>query len=151
MIVTNIDTIVARMKTLFILLVLNCLFTCSGIILKSLIKTELRWPLFCLSILITFIILKAMFNIRVLQFENIGATFSIKSYHPLKKGIIFPVLEFPVASVQSLTRENSLMSDSILITVMNHNNKKNRFKIKVTHLSDTDFKKIRGSLKLNLL
>jgi len=111
--------------------------------MKTVIKTELRWPLLCLSLVVTIFLLKQIWHLRVIQFENTGAVFSVKSYHPLQKGIIFPVFEFPITAVKAVEREKSILSDNVIVTINSKNNKKKRFKIAVTHISNQEFSKIK--------
>ncbi len=147
MIITNKNTIIFKMKKLITFLILTCLLTGCGFMMKTVIKTELRWPLLCLSLVVTIFLLKQIWHLRVIQFENTGAVFSVKSYHPLQKGIIFPVLEFPITAVKAVEREKSILSDNVIVTINSKNNKKNRFKIAVTHISNQEFSKIKNSFK----
>ncbi len=143
MIITNKNTIIFKMKKLIAFLILTCLLTGCGFMMKTVIKTELRWPLLCLSLVVTIFLLKQIWHLRVIQFENTGAVFSVKSYHPLQKGIIFPVFEFPITAVKAVEREKSILSDNVIVTINSKNNKKKRFKIAVTHISNQEFSKIK--------
>jgi len=120
-----------------------------GFVFKDLIKYYLRWPV--LLAMISFIII--MFNwireLRVFQFENIGSTFTIKYYHPLNKGIIFPYVEFPIKNVTRFKIEKrnlqpDLMKFDILV---NEKNKIVRFRLRVVGLNTNAYFKIENSLK----
>ncbi|MCA6067787.1 hypothetical protein JI747_011400 [Chryseobacterium sp. RG1] len=117
--------------------------------MKSTIIGGLRWPLLFFSSVISFLFLQGILNLKILQLENTGAIFSVKRYHPLKKGVVFPVAEFPVYSVRLLERQKSILEDNIIITVITDNNVKKQLKIPVRCLHDDDFKKIKISIEPN--
>ncbi|AZB29768.1 hypothetical protein EB354_11180 [Chryseobacterium balustinum] len=120
-----------------------------GFVFKDLIKYYLRWPV--LLAMISFIII--MFNwireLRVFQFENIGSTFTIKYYHPLNKGIIFPYVEFPIKNVTRFKIEKRILKPDLMKfdILVNEKNKIVRFRLRVVGLNRNAYFKIENSLK----
>lgn len=120
-----------------------------GFVFKDLIKYYLRWPV--LLAMISFIII--MFNwireLRVFQFENIGSTFTIKYYHPLNKGIIFPYVEFPIKNVTRFKIEKRILKPDLMKfdILVNEKNKIVRFRLRVVGLNTNAYFKIENSLK----
>lgn len=120
-----------------------------GFVFKDLIKYYLRWPV--LLAMISFIII--MFNwireLRVFQFENIGSTFTIKYYHPLNKGIIFPYVEFPIKNVTRFKIEKRILKPDLMKfdILVNEKNKIVRFRLRAVGLNTNAYFKIENSLK----
>ncbi|MBT2621936.1 hypothetical protein [Chryseobacterium sp. ISL-6] len=135
------------MKTFVGILIFNVFLAVTGYVLKSLINEELRWPLVFLSFLLTLFIIYRLMKLRVFYFENNGVIFSIKYHHPLKKSIIYPVVEYPVNRLRTFKRVQLLFSDMFIIEVgSNEKDSPKRIKIKVSGLSSRDYLDIINSL-----
>lgn len=149
-IVNNKKRIIFQMNLLFAFILLLVCATLVGFVLKNLINSYLRWPL--LIAIMSFIIV--LFNwirkLRVFQFENIESTFTIKYYHPLKKGIIFPYVEFPIKNVTRFKIEKRILKPDLIKfdIFINEKNKTVRFKLRVTCLKQSSYAKIENSLKV---
>lgn len=151
MLVSNKHSVVK--KTYFLLIILALIF-CSiviGFALKSTINYNLRVPLLILMIILTVAIFNSIKNLRVFQFENIGSTFSIKYYHPFKGGIISPYIEFPISNITRFKIEEYFFkSDVLKIDILIKEKKKTiKIKLKISHLNNSDYRKMENSLELN--
>ncbi|MEY8760016.1 hypothetical protein [Chryseobacterium tongliaoense] len=148
MTVSNKDKIIRKMNIFLGILILDIFLTVAGFILKSFIDESFRWPLFFFSLALGLFIIIQLINLRIFHFENSGAIFSIKRYHPLKSNVAFPVVEYPVNMLRTLKKERFLFSDFIIIEV--HSKKKNkliRFSIKVSSFSERDYRRMRNSFQ----
>lgn len=148
MVVTNKMKMVRKMNFLFTILILLFCITAVGFVFKSLIKYNLRWPLLILMLILKTSIFTWIKNLKVFQFENIGSTFTIKYYHPLKTGIIFPYIEFPIKNINRYTIEKRLLEPNLLKMYIMVKEKPIHFNLKVSHLSNHSYEKIENSLKL---
>lgn len=128
------------MRILILLLVIDILLVIAGFILKSFIEKSIEWVLLSASVLLFLWILSSIIRLRVFHFENTGAVFSIKYYHPIKKGIVFPFVDYPVNRLRTFKIEESLMAKKILIEV-NSQQKEDpiRIKVKASNISDKDY------------
>ncbi|SUX46016.1 Uncharacterised protein [Chryseobacterium indoltheticum] len=148
-IVNNKKKVTRLMNFLFASILLIFCTILIGFVFKDLIKYYLRWPV--LLAIISFIII--MFNwireLRVFQFENIGSTFTIKYYHPLNKGIIFPYVEFPIKNVTRFKIEKRILKPDLMKfdILVNEKNKIVRFRLRVVGLNTNAYFKIENSLK----
>jgi len=148
-IVNNKKKVTRLMNFLFASILLIFCTILIGFVFKDLIKYYLRWPV--LLAMISFIII--MFNwireLRVFQFENIGSTFTIKYYHPLNKGIIFPYVEFPIKNVTRFKIEKRILKPDLMKfdILVNEKNKIVRFRLRVVGLNTNAYFKIENSLK----
>ncbi|WP_230036068.1 hypothetical protein [Chryseobacterium sp. Bi04] len=134
------------MKILQFLFAFNCGLVLVGYTLKSFILVSLRWPWAILFFVISILILRKIVNLRIFQFENSGLVFSIKSYHPLKKGIVSPLVEYPVDYLRSLKIERSVFVDVIVIDIdLKEKETPFRIKIKVSDISDNDYRRMVNS------
>ncbi len=131
----------------FILLIFFAILI--GFVLKDLIKYYLRWPLLLVMMSLIIIIFNWIRGLRVFQFENIGSTFTIKYYHPLNRGIIFPYVEFPVKNVTRFKIEKRILKPDLMKfdILVNEKNKIVRFKLRVLSLNTIAYTKIENSLK----
>lgn len=148
MIVSNKDKIIRKMNIFLGILILDIFLIITGFILKFFIDENFRWPLFFFSLALGVIIIIRLINLRIFQFENSGAIFSIKRYHPLKKGIVFPMVEYPVNMLRTLKRDRFLFSDFIIIEV--HSKKKDkliRFNIKVSSFGEREYRRMKNSFQ----
>lgn len=147
MVLSNKKNVTRKMNFLFLLIFIIFCTTVVGIIIKSLIKYSYRLPLFILMIILTVIIFKWIKSLRVFEFENIGSTFTIKYYHPLKRGIIFPYLEFPIENVTHFQMEEKRIKSNVLKIniLLKEKDKILRFKLKVSNLSKNSYKKMKKS------
>ncbi|MFP7654273.1 hypothetical protein [Chryseobacterium proteolyticum] len=146
MMISNKDRIISKMRILQFLLAMNCCLALAGSVLKSFIPLELRWTLVGVFFVVSLIILKKITNLKVFQFENSGFIFSIKYYHPSKKGIVFPLVEYPVNKLRSLKMERSMFADIIVIEVdLKEKEMPFKIKIKVSDISDSDYRKMVNS------
>lgn len=148
-IVNNKKKVIGLMNFLFALILLIFCTIVVGFVFKILIKYYVRWPLLFAMMSLIIVILNWIRGLRIFQFENIGSTFTIKYYHPLNKGVIFPYLEFPIKNVTSFKIEKrilkpDLMKFEILVT---KKNKIVRFKLRVLGLNKSAYTKIESSLK----
>jgi hypothetical protein len=146
MVLTNKDKVISKMRILQLLLGFICCLTIGGYILRSFIPIEFRWPLLGVSLVISLLILRKLMNLKVFHFENSGFIFSIKYYHPSKKKIVFPLIEYPVNKLRSLKIERSVFADVIVIDVdLKEKEMPFRIKIKVSDISDRDYRKMVNS------
>lgn len=131
----------------FILLIFFAILI--GFVLKDLIKYYLRWPLLLVTMSLIIIIFNWIRGLRVFQFENIGSTFTIKYYHPLNRGIIFPYVEFPIKNVTKFKIEKRILNPDLMKfdILVNEKNKIVRFKLRVLGLNTIAYTKIENSLK----
>jgi len=151
MLITNKKSIVRKMNFLLVMLAFIFCATVVGIVLKSLIKYNLRVPFIIVIVILTIIIFNSLRNLRIFQFENIGSTFSIKYCHPFKRGIISPYVEFPITNITRLKiEENFLKSDLLKIDIIvKEKSRIIKIKLKITNLKSSDYRKIENSLKPN--
>ncbi|WP_261512751.1 hypothetical protein [Chryseobacterium paludis] len=146
MIVTNKQKIVFKMRLLLTLLILNIFLMIAGYVLRSLIHEDLQLPLLGASLVFLLLIISRIIRLRVFHFENTGAVFSIKSYHPVKRGIIFPSVDYPVNRLRAFKIEKSLMAKNIVVEV-NTQQKENplRVKLKASNITDKDYMRMINS------
>lgn len=137
MIITNKRKIVLKMRILLALLILNIFFIIAGYVLRSLIHEDIQLPLLGLGLVFLVLIISRIIRLRVFHFENTGAVFSIKSYHPVKRGIIFPSVDYPVNRLRAFKIEKSLMAKNIVVEV-NTQQKENPLRVKLSASSITD-------------
>ncbi len=146
MVLTNKDKVISKMRVWQFLLVFNCCLAVCGFVLQSLIPVELRWPLLGMFLVISILIIKKITSLKVFQFENSGFIFSIKYYHPSKKGIVFPLVEYPVHKLRSFKIERSVFADIIVIDVdLKEKEMPFRIKIRVSDINDRDYRKMVNS------
>ncbi|MBK1897333.1 hypothetical protein [Chryseobacterium paridis] len=128
------------MRILMALLVIDVLLVIAGCILKSYIHENIEWPLLSISIIIFLLILNNIIRLRVFHFENTGAVFSIKSYHPIKTGVVRPHIDYPVNRLRALKMKRSMMAKIVIIEV-NSQQKETplRIKVKASSISDKDY------------
>lgn len=148
MLVNNKKSVVRKMNLLLTILALISCATIVAFILKSLITYNFRVLLLILmmiSIIVTFNLIK---NLRIFQFENTGSTITIKYYHPLKRGIIFPYLEYPISNITRFKiEENFLKSDLLKIDILvKENNRIIKIKLKISSLKNYDYRQMKDSL-----
>ena len=146
MIVTNKFRVEIKMKLLLVLLIFDIFFTIGWITFLPPLNHFIKWLLFIVSLSLFIITIKYFTNLKVFHFENTGMLFSVRHYHPLKKGNITPIIEYPVNRFQSLKIENASPSSSIIIFVIITKEKKRRFHIKVSGISNQELKLIEKSL-----
>ncbi len=92
------------------------------------------------------ILVNQIINLRVFYFENTGAVFSIKYYHPLKKGIIKPIVEYPNYLLRAFKIEQSFFADIMIIEILTKQKVNIKIiKIKVSNMSKKDQTKIINS------
>lgn len=134
------------MRILMILLVIDVFLVIAGFILESFIQENIEWPLLAISAVFFLLILNSIIRLRVFHFENTGAVFSIKYYHPIKKGIIFPQVDYPVTRLKALKLERSLLAKNVVIEVSTQQ-KENplRIKVKASNISDKDYHRMMKS------
>lgn len=137
MIITNKRKIVLKMRILLMLFILNVFLMITGYVLRSFIPEDLRWPVLGVSAIFLILIVSRIVRLRVFHFENTGAVFSIKSYHPVKRGIIFPSVDYPVNRLRAFKIEKSLMAKNIVVEV-NTQQKENPLRVKLNASSITD-------------
>lgn len=117
-IICNKIKIIKKLKLLSLLLLLIfCTFSAVYLV-KSNIDSMLLLILLGACILVSALIIIKMIKIRVFHFENTGEVFSIRYYHPLKKGLIFPVMEYPVNKLQTLKIESGLTSEILIVEIL---------------------------------
>lgn len=148
-IVNNKKKVNIIMNFLFAFILLIFFAILIGFVLKDLIKYYLRWPLLLVTMSLIIIIFNWIRGLRVFQFENIGSTFTIKYYHPLNRGIIFPYVEFPVKNVTKFKIEKRILNPDLMKfdILVNEKNKIVRFKLRVLGLNTIAYTKIENSLK----
>ncbi|SUX48709.1 hypothetical protein [Chryseobacterium indoltheticum] len=148
MIVTNKKRVVRKMNFLVVILGLIFCVTVIGFVLKSLIIYNLRVPLLILIGILIIIIFNSLKNLRIFQFENVGSTFSIKHYHPLKRGIISPYVEFPITNITRFKiEEKFLKSDLLKIDILvKKNSSIIKIKLKISNLKSNDYRKMENSI-----
>ncbi|KFF03087.1 hypothetical protein [Chryseobacterium luteum] len=134
------------MRIFQILIALIFCIIAAGFVFKSAIPYDLRWPLLGILIGISVLILKKMAGLKIFYFENSGFVFTIKYYHPAKKGIIFPLIEYPVDTVRTFKIERSFFTNTIIIDVSSKE-KSRQIRIKVADINDGDYYKMANSLK----
>lgn len=140
MVVTNKNKIVLRMRILIALLIIDVSLVVAGYILKSFIEEDIEWLLLSVSVILFSLILTSIMRLRVFHFENTGAVFSIKYYHPIKRGIVFPCIDYPVNRLRAFKMKRSLLAKIVIIEV-NSQQKENplRIKVKASNISDKDY------------
>lgn len=143
-IVNNKKKVKILMNFLFAFILLIFFAILIGFVLKDLIKYYLRWPLLLAMMSLIIIIFNWIRGLRVFQFENIGSTFTIKYYHPLNRGIIFPYVEFPVKNVTRFKIEKRILKPDLMKfdILVNEKNKIVRFKLRVLSLNTIAYTKI---------
>ncbi|QQQ29092.1 hypothetical protein JJL46_03525 [Chryseobacterium indoltheticum] len=148
-IVNNKKKVNILMNFLFAFILLIFFAILIGFVLKDLIKYYLRWPLLLVTMSLIIIIFNWIRGLRVFQFENIGSTFTIKYYHPLNRGIIFPYVEFPIKNVTKFKIEKRILNPDLMKfdILVNEKNKIVRFKLRVLGLNTIAYTKIENSLK----
>ena len=148
-IVNNKKKVKILMNFLFAFILLIFFAILIGFVLKDLIKYYLRWPLLLVMMSLIIIIFNWIRGLRVFQFENIGSTFTIKYYHPLNRGIIFPYVEFPIKNVTRFKIEKRILKPDLMKfdILVNEKNKIVRFKLRVLCLNTIAYTKIENSLK----
>ena len=140
MIITNKSKVVLKMRILITLLIVDIFLIVTGFILESFINENIEWPLLGLSIVFFLLILTNIMRLRVFHFENTGAVFSIKYYHPIKKGIIFPHVDYPVTRLRAFKIEKSLLAKMVVIEVNTQQKEYPlRIKVKASNISDKDY------------
>ncbi|WP_157676784.1 hypothetical protein [Chryseobacterium sp. T16E-39] len=122
------------------LLIIDVFLVIAGYILESFIGEDIEWALLTVSTVLFGLILTNIIRLRVFHFENTGAVFSIKYYHPIKRGVIFPHIDYPVNRLRAFKIEESLMAKKIVIEV-NSQQKETplRIKVKASNISDKDY------------
>lgn len=146
MIVTNRDKVITQMKIFQGLLILSCNLAVAAYILTPNIYEYLRWPGITFFIVIGLVCIVKITRLKVFHFENSGVIFTIKYYHPSKKGLIFPAVEYPVDKMRTLKIERSLFSDFIIMDVyLKEKEKLFRIKMRVNGISDSNYRKIANS------
>lgn len=148
-IVNNKKKVIRLMNFLFAFILLIFCTILIGFVLKDWIKYYLRWPLLLAMMSLIIIISNWIRGLRIFQFENIGSTFTIKYYHPLNRGIIFPYLEFPIKNVTRFKLEKRLLKPDLMKfdILVSEKNKIVRFKLRVLSLNTMAYTKIESSLK----
>jgi len=140
MVVTNRKKVIFKMRILMALLIIDVFLAIGSYILKSFIEESILWTILSASLVVFVLTLTSIIRLRVFHFENTGAVFSIKYYHPLKKGVIFPSVDYPVNRLRAFKIEESLMAKKIVIEV-NSQQKESpvRIKVKASNISDKDY------------
>jgi len=107
---------------------------------------ELRWLLLGFFIIVAIVNAIKIARLKVFHFENDGVVFMIKYYHPAKKGVIFPLIKYPVSDIRTLKIERTLYSNVIILDV--NLEKKGRplhIKMKVSDISYRAYRNIINS------
>lgn len=146
-IVNNKKKVVRLMNFLFAFIILIFCTIFVGVVLKDLIKYYLRWPLLIVMLSSIIVIFNWIRGLRVFQFENIGSTFTIKYYHPLNRGVIFPYVEFPIRNVTRFKIEKRILKPDLMKfdILVNEKNRIVRFKLRVSGLTTNACKNIENS------
>ena len=149
MLVTNKKNVVRKMNFLLLILALIFFSTVVGFVLKSVIKYNLRLPLLVLGIILIITILNWIRNLRIFQFEIIGSTVSIKYYHPFKRGVIFPYLEFPITDmIRFRIEKTNLKSDLLKIDLLiEEKTRIVKIKLKISNLGHNAYQEMENSLR----
>lgn len=148
-IVNNKKKVIRLMSFLFAFILLIFCTILIGFVLKDLIKYYLRWPLLLAMMSLIIVIFNWIRGLKVFQFENIGSTFTIKYYHPLNRGIIFPYVEFPIKNVTRFKIEKKILKPDLMKfdILVNEKNKIVLFKFSVLSLNTIAYIEIEKSLK----
>lgn len=143
MIITNKNKVNLEMNILLIFLVLIICFLSAGFILKSIIIDDIRITLLWSSCIMIFWIVVKIINLKVFYFENSGLVFCIKYYHPLKKGIILPLIEYPVSRLRKFNIDRSLFLNTLIIDIETKCKEAPlQVKIKISYINDIEYKKM---------
>ena len=71
-------------------------------------------------------------NLRYIDVESSGLILTIKSYHPLKKGIIGPILELPIDNITKMRIDKKPFYTMLILSIKTQQNKTIQKRIDIT-------------------
>lgn len=147
MFLTNKKKVLLEMRILqLVFILISCLLVCCYIF-RFLMKKELILMAAFILVMINMIIIKKIFNLKIFEFENTGAVFSIKAYHPFNKKIISPILEYPVDRLLNIRIRRLFFTDLVIVDIdTDHKGPHLRFKIKTSNISTHFYNKMLTSI-----
>jgi len=86
-----------------------------------------------------------LYNLRCFEIENSGMVFTIKLFHPLKNGHVFPLSEFPVHALEDFSLSHSFFS-SLLRLKIKQRDRIVSVKYKIQGLDHKNFDTLKKSL-----
>jgi len=146
MVISNKYRIKFKMQLLILLSISNIVFTIGLYIFIPLINNVIIGVLLFISLSLFLIIARCFANLKVFHFENKGILFCIKYYHPLKKGPIPPVIQYPLTIVQYIDIKNSpLFSNPVIDITLATKENPLYFRFKACGFSDQYIRVIKNS------
>jgi len=86
-----------------------------------------------------------LYNLRCFEIENSGMVFTIRLFHPLKSGHVFPMSEFPVNALADFSFNNTLFF-SLLQLKIKHKDRIVSFRYKIQGLDHKNSDVLQQSL-----
>ncbi|SEH32512.1 hypothetical protein SAMN05421593_1825 [Chryseobacterium culicis] len=148
MFLTNNRKIKVEMRiSLFIFIVICCLLACCYLF-RFLMGKEYAQIAGGTLVMANIMIIRKIFSLKVFEFENTGAVFSIKTYHPLHNNTPSPVIEYPLDKLLDIKIRRLLFADIVIVDVYaEHTDSHLRFKIKTSNVSTDFYNKMLSSIE----
>ncbi len=135
---------IKRYVVIYSLIVLGCFFSILILLFNQIPYNHMMAILFGVLILILLIII---WKLRIIEIENSGMIVSIKQYHPLKKGIIYPVFEMPFTELRYLQISNKRFEHVLIINRIKDTGPETYLKFYFKGVEDQEIDRLRTSFK----